>query len=103
MQREARGVLEFLFAQSLSVAQVLDRIRDDPTLSTPVREACFMQAGPFWRELVVHEAERRVYDLYDQALFRADVLQRLRVDTTLREPVREHAGAGGVDAERRGD
>jgi hypothetical protein len=35
---EARGVVDFLSAKSLPAAEVLSRIRRDPTLSEPVRQ-----------------------------------------------------------------
>ena len=60
-------MLEFLFAQSPPVDQVLDRIRQDPTLSGQVRKRTLEQAEPYWKNLVVHDAQQRVYDLYDQA------------------------------------
>ena len=91
VQREARGVVQFLFAQSLPVAEVLDRIRYDPTLSAQVRQRALEQAAPYGRCLVAHEAERQVHALYDQPLLRPEVLERLRSDPALSEPVRQQA------------
>jgi tetratricopeptide (TPR) repeat protein len=84
-------VLEFLFAQSLPVAQALDRIRQDPTSSDLVRERALAQASSYGQSLLACEAERRVYHLYDQALLRPEVIERLRADPALSEAVRQQA------------
>jgi hypothetical protein len=91
VQREARGVVQFLFGQSLPVAEVLDRIRHDPTLGAEVRQRALEQAVPYGRSLVDHEAERQVHTLYAQPLLRPEVLERLRTDSALSEPVRQRA------------
>jgi hypothetical protein len=91
VQREARSVVEFCFAQSLPVAEVLDRIRHDPTLTAEVRQSALEQAAPYGRSLVTHEAERQVHALYAQPLLRPEVLERLRADSALSEPVRQRA------------
>ena len=91
VQREARGVVEFYFAQSLPTAEVLDRIRHDPTLSAEVRQLALELAAPYGQSLVAHEAERRVHSLYAQPLLRPEVLEHLRADSALSEPVRQQA------------
>jgi tetratricopeptide (TPR) repeat protein len=91
VQREARGVVEFYFAQSLPVAEVLDRIRHDPTLSAEVRQRALEQAAPYGQSLVAHAAERQVEALYAQPLLRPAVLERLRADPALSEPLRQQA------------
>jgi hypothetical protein len=91
VQREARGVVEFYFSQSLPVAEVLDRIRHDPTLGTEVRQRALEQAAPYGRSLVAHQAEQQVHALYAQPLLRPEVLARLRADPAHSEPVRQQA------------
>jgi tetratricopeptide (TPR) repeat protein len=90
-QREARGVVEHIFAQSLQVAEALDRIRHDPTLSAPVRQRALELAAPYGLSLVAHEAERQVHVLYAQPLLRPEVLEHLRADPNLSGPVRQQA------------
>jgi WD40 repeat protein/serine/threonine protein kinase len=90
-QGEARVVVEFLCAQSLSVAEVLDRIRHDPGLSAPVRQLACEQAAPYGRSLVAHEAERQVYLHYALPLLRPQVLEHLRANPSISEPVRQEA------------
>ena len=91
VQGEARAVVEFLFAQSIPVAEALDRIRRDASLSAPVRDRALEQAAPYGQSLVAHEAERHVHVLYSLPLFRSEVLEHLRANRALSEPVRQHA------------
>ena len=89
--REARGVVEFFFARSLPTAEVLDRIRSDAALTPEVRRRALELAGPYGHSLVVREAERRVESLYARPMFRREVLEDLRRDASLSEPVRHEA------------
>jgi WD40 repeat protein len=91
VNREARAVVRFLFAKSLPVAEVLDRIRHDRTLIAQVRQRALEQAEAYGRSLVADEAERQVNALYAQPLLRPEVLERLRADRALTEPVRQQA------------
>ena len=59
MLREARGLVEFLFAKSLPAAEVLDRIRRDPTLSAPVRRRALELTELYGGSLLTLEAEAR--------------------------------------------
>jgi hypothetical protein len=85
------GVVEFYFAQSLPVAEVLNRIHHDPTISPEVRQRALEQAASHGRSLVTHEAEQQVHALYAQPLLRPEVLERLRADPALSKPVRQQA------------
>src|SRR5262249_50922622 len=107
--REARGLVEFLFAKSLPLAEVMDRIRRDRTIGEPVRRRALELAEPYGHNLVVHEAERLVESLYygrnlvafeaerlveslySRPRFRSEVLESLRADPALAEPVRREA------------
>jgi WD40 repeat protein/serine/threonine protein kinase len=89
--REARGVVEFLYAQSLPAAEVLARIRRDPTISEPVRRHALALAGPYGDQLIALQAERPVLALFHRALLRPEVREALRTDASLSEPVRRAA------------
>jgi hypothetical protein len=89
--REALGVVEFLFAQSLSADQVRDRIRNDPTLDAEVRHRALDLAGPHEQSLVIHEAERAVFSRLGAGMFRPEAVASLRDDPALSEPVRRRA------------
>jgi hypothetical protein len=89
--RAARGVVEFLFAQSLTAAQVRDRIRHDPTLYAEVRRRALALAEPYAQSLVAHAAERAVQSRLGAGMFRSEVLASLHGDAALSESVRQCA------------
>jgi tetratricopeptide (TPR) repeat protein len=89
--REARGVVEFLFAKFLQTDEVLDRIRRDPALSEPVRKRALELGEAHGQALVEREAEKLVESLYAKAMLRSEVLESLRGDASLSEPVRRQA------------
>jgi hypothetical protein len=91
VMREARGVVEDLVARSLPAAEVLARIRRDAILSEPVRRQALALADPYRRDRVAREAERLVESLFDRPLFRPEVLESLRTDSSLSEQVRLEA------------
>ncbi len=88
--REAADLVEFLFGQQLPTTEVLNRIRDNPTLDSEVRRRALDLAGPYGASLLEHEAERVVNALYE-TLLRPAVRARLLADKTLSEPVRRRA------------
>jgi hypothetical protein len=90
-RREAQGVLEFLFARSLTANQVRDSIRHDPTLDDEVRRRALALAEPYEQSLVAHEAERAVFVRYGGGMFRPEVLASLHGDAALSESVRRSA------------
>src|SRR5207245_730207 len=61
--REVQGVIEFLFEKHLPVAEVLDRIHNDPSLSAEVRSRALELAESYGQSLVTQEAERVVNEL----------------------------------------
>ena len=50
--REAADLVEFLFGQQLPTTEVLDRIRDNPTLDSEVRRRALDLAGPYGASLL---------------------------------------------------
>ena len=88
--REAADLVEFLFGQQLPTTEVLNRIRDNPTLDSEMRRRALDLAGPYGASLLEHEAERVVNALYE-TLLRPAVRARLLADKTLSEPVRRRA------------
>ena len=89
--REARGVVETLFAKPLPQAEVLSRIRSDPTLGDQVRQSALALAERFGRSLVVLEAERLIDSLFKRPMLRDEVLAHLRTTRDLDESVRRQA------------
>ena len=70
-------MVQSLFDRSLPTAEVLARIRHDPTLSDEPRQRALVLAGPDGQTLLVHQAERVVESLYHQPMFRPEVLASL--------------------------
>jgi hypothetical protein len=89
--RQARRVVESLFAESLPTAEVLARIRRDPLLSPEVRRGALELAEPYGNSLVVHEAERLVESLYAKGMLRPQVVASLSADASLGVAVRRQA------------
>jgi uncharacterized protein with WD repeat len=89
--RTARGVVELLFAQSLTAVQVQDRIRRDPTLDAEVRQRALDLAEPYEQSVVAQMAERAVYARFAAGMFRPEALASLRGDAALSESVRRCA------------
>jgi tetratricopeptide (TPR) repeat protein len=91
IEREARGLVEFLIAKPLPLEEAAAAIRRDPTITAAVREQALAWLEPFWRSHVRYEAGRVVEPLFAEALLRAEVLARIRADAGLRAPVRQEA------------
>jgi hypothetical protein len=89
--RAARGVVELLFAQSLTAAQVRDRIRHDRSLDAEVRRRALALAEPYEQSLVTQAAERAVHARLGAGMFRPEILASLRGDVALSERVRRCA------------
>jgi tetratricopeptide (TPR) repeat protein len=89
--REARSVVESLSAQGLPAEEITARIRRDPTIRADVRRRALALAEARERARVTDEANRLVESLFDKLLLREDVLESLRTDHALSEPVRTQA------------
>ena len=89
--REAQSVVEFHIAKSLPTAEMLARIHRDRTISEPVRQLALTLAEQYGRYLVVREAERVVDETFAKLVSRSEVLESLRADSALAEPVRREA------------
>ena len=86
--REAKGVVELLFEKSLSAREVMQSIRQDPTLSEPVRQRALALAEPVGRSRLDHEAAKAVNVLVLQGMLRSEMREALRTKPGLSEPVR---------------
>lgn len=90
-RREARMVLRSLFGHGLSEAEAEARVGTDRTLGEAVRQEAVALAASYGDRLIRCEAARLVQTLFGQGLLREEVLQRLRTDRSLGEPVRRQA------------
>jgi eukaryotic-like serine/threonine-protein kinase len=89
--RDAAELVEFLFGQPLPTSEVLDRIRDNPSLDAEVRHRALDLADARGELLLDQEAERVVNGLYARPLLRPEVRASIRADQTLSEPMRRRA------------
>jgi WD40 repeat protein/tRNA A-37 threonylcarbamoyl transferase component Bud32 len=89
-EREARALVEFLFAKPLTKDEVIDRLRTDPTLEEPLRQQALTLAQQYGEELEQRVPRRMVSRLFTHALLKDEILKRLR-GSSLDAQVRERA------------
>jgi hypothetical protein len=90
-EREAMAAADFLFAGGLPREEVLARLSRHPGLSGVVREKARAYAEAYARARRRREAEDRVADLFNTGRTRAEVLDRLRMNGAVAEPLRQEA------------
>jgi WD40 repeat protein/serine/threonine protein kinase len=90
-EREARGLVQFLFARPLPADEVAAAIRRDPTITEAVRQRALVWVGPFRQNQVRAEAAPLVKALFGKLLLRPDVLAAIRAEARLSESVRQEA------------
>jgi WD40 repeat protein/serine/threonine protein kinase len=91
IEREAHGLVQFLFAKPLPADAVAAAIRRDPTITEAVRQQALAWVQPFWQSQVRYEAARLVQPLFAKALLRSEVLAAIREDATIGQSVRQEA------------
>jgi tetratricopeptide (TPR) repeat protein len=91
IEREARGLVQFLIAKPLPPDEAAAAIRRDATITEAVREQALAWVEPFWRSHVRYEAARVVEPLFDKPLLRPEVIAAIHADAGLRNPVRQEA------------
>jgi hypothetical protein len=91
IERQARGLVQFLIAKPLSPNEAAAAIRRDPTITEAVRQQALAWVEPFWRSQIRYEAARVVEPLFAEPLLRVDVLAKIRADASLSELVRQEA------------
>jgi hypothetical protein len=91
IEYEARGLVEWLLAKPLPPEAVADAVRKDPTITEPVRQQALAWVQPCWRNRIRAEAARVVVPLFAKGLFRSEVVDGIKADTTLSQPLRQEA------------
>jgi WD40 repeat protein/serine/threonine protein kinase len=91
IEREARGLVQFLIAKPLPPDEAAAAIRRDPTITEAVREQALAWVEPVWRSQVRYEAARVVEPLFAKPLLRSEVLATIRADAGLSKLVRQEA------------
>jgi eukaryotic-like serine/threonine-protein kinase len=91
VQREARGLVTFLFGKHLSEADVSSRIIADATITDEVRKSALAIAGPYGRTLTETESHRLIQVLLAKPMSREEAIESVQADKTIWEPVRQRA------------
>jgi WD40 repeat protein/tRNA A-37 threonylcarbamoyl transferase component Bud32 len=90
-ERQATGLLRHLFRTLRPKGEVVARVQTDQTISDGVKQRALELADRYWQGLIHHQADDYVRDPMVRALPRAELLERIRKDPKLTEPVREQA------------
>ncbi len=77
--------------QKLSRDQVVAAIRREPTISEPLRQAALAWADYHQESLTTGQVQNLVRSLFEQLLLRSAVLEGIRKDRSLGEPLRQTA------------
>jgi WD40 repeat protein/tRNA A-37 threonylcarbamoyl transferase component Bud32 len=89
--RESRAVAEARSAKNMAVAEMISRIKRDPTIDAEVRDRASVLAEIQARLIKARKIEHLVQSLFSKLVLREDVLDNLRVDATLSESDRSQA------------
>jgi hypothetical protein len=90
-EREARSVVSFWLAQAILKSDVAARIRADAGLRENVRQRALALVKPYAEARIRTQAADVVQPLFFKLLLRPKVLESLRANPTLSDPVRREA------------
>jgi WD40 repeat protein/serine/threonine protein kinase len=88
--REARALVQFLFAKPLTNEEVIDRLRTDPTLGEPLRQQALVLAERYWQESAQRQPRSVVSRLFTYGRLKDEVVERIN-SSSLDAQVRERA------------
>jgi len=91
IEREARGLVQFLIAKPLPPEEAAATIRHDSTISEAVRQQALAWVEPYWRSQIHYEAVRFIAPLFARPMLRSEVAAAIRADASLRKAVRQEA------------
>jgi tetratricopeptide (TPR) repeat protein len=87
-RREALSLVEFLVTQTLSGEEVRTRIEAENTITGSVRQRALSLARPYLQNVMRREADKLVAGLIDADWPQQDILEKVRADPIIREPLR---------------
>jgi tetratricopeptide (TPR) repeat protein len=90
-QREALGLLEYWCPKSPSKEKVSERIRADKGFTEEVRHEALSLLEQYWPRHIRAEANAVVDRLFADGFLRAEVMEKVRADQTIRDAVRQQA------------
>jgi hypothetical protein len=91
LEREARSILDFLYADGQTLEDLMAAIGRDQGLSEAVRQQALAWGPTYWDRAVCFQAESLLQRLSAKWLLRSDLEQRLRAETSSSELVRQKA------------
>ena len=91
LHHEALSRVAFLFARALPAEKVRDSLANDTSVSAAVREKALAPVDAYGQDLARREAEDEIQRIHADGLIQAQLLERLRTQTSLSEPVRQQA------------
>jgi WD40 repeat protein len=91
LEREARGMVAYVFRPGMDAEGVAKKIVGDSTVSEPLRRRAIEVAQKSERIYLEQEAAAIVQPLFAKPRFREEVIEVIRNDKTLRERLRQHA------------
>jgi WD40 repeat protein len=91
IEREARGLVQFLIAKSLSPEEAATAIRRDPTITEAVRHEAVARVEPYWRSQIRSEAVRFIAPLFAKPMLRSEVADAIRAHAGFSKAVRQEA------------
>jgi WD domain, G-beta repeat len=90
-EREALGLVEFLFGKPLVKAQMFEMLRSNKTISEPVRQKALALLETKWSGVVHQQAVGLLDSLFVKLMPKPEVLESIRNNKTLSEDVRQSA------------
>jgi tetratricopeptide (TPR) repeat protein len=90
-EREALGLLEFLFAKPLRTEQVIENLRDNKSITEAVREKAIALTEVYAKGLAHQQAFQLVDSLFAKLGLKRDVIERVRQTEIGNEEVRQQA------------
>jgi WD40 repeat protein len=91
IEREARGLVQFLIAKPLPPEEAAATIRHDCTISEAVRQQALAWVEPYWRGQIRYEAVRFIAPLFARPMLRSEVAAAIQADVRLSKAVRQEA------------
>jgi WD40 repeat protein/serine/threonine protein kinase len=91
LEREARGMLAYVFRPGMDAEGVAKKIAGDSSASEPVKRRAIELAGAAEAVYLEREAAAIVRSLFGKPRLREEVIEAIRNDKTLREPLRQRA------------
>jgi hypothetical protein len=90
-EREALGLVKFLFTKPLLKPQVIEALRCSKMINEAVRQRALALVEGYWKSTVRRQANSLVNRLRTKLMINLDVIETIRTDVTLSEELRAEA------------